>query len=76
MHSCFFVGHKCRAQRFMSGHDRVQRLFQILFSRRATADEAELARRLLARLGKGDAEAAWRDVAHVLLCGNELIYID
>ena len=30
----------------------------------------------LARLGKGEAEAGWRDLAHVLLYGNELIYVD
>jgi hypothetical protein len=53
---------------------RVQRLFQILFARPATADEVELARQLIARLGEG--EAAWQDLAHVLLCGNELMYVE
>jgi len=55
---------------------RVHCLFKILFNRQATADEVEIARQLLARLGKGEAEHAWRDLAHVLLCNNELIYID
>ena len=55
---------------------RVQRLFQLLFARPATADEVGLARRLLARLGQAGTEAAWRDLAHVLLCSNELIYLD
>ncbi len=53
---------------------RVRRLFRILFARRATPDEVEVARRFLARAE--DAGAGWRDLAHVLLCSNEFIYID
>jgi hypothetical protein len=52
---------------------RVQRLFQLLFGRLATAEEMKLARQLIAR---GDIATAWRDLSHVLLCSNEFIYLD
>jgi cytochrome c553 len=55
---------------------RIQRLFQLLFAHPATADEMTIARQLLARPRKGSAEVAWRDLAHVLLCSNELAYLD
>jgi hypothetical protein len=55
---------------------RAQRLFEILFARRATAAEGELVRRLLARLEESGTGDAWQDLAHVLLCSNELVYID
>ncbi len=55
---------------------RIRRLFQLLFTRPATAEEVAVARQLLARLGEREAEAAWRDLAHVLLCSNELVYVD
>ena len=55
---------------------RVQRLFRLMFARPATADEVTVARQLLAKPRKGGPETAWRDLAHVLLCGNEFIYLD
>jgi Protein of unknown function (DUF1553) len=55
---------------------RVQRLFQLVFARSATADEMKIARQLLAGPRKGGPAAAWRDLAHVLLCSNELAYVD
>ena len=55
---------------------RVQRLFQLVFARPATADELKLARQLLANPRKGGSETAWRDLAHVLLCSNEFVYLD
>ena len=54
---------------------RVQRLFQLVFARPATADEMKLAWEYLASPRKG-AESAWRDLAHVLLCSNEFVYLD
>ena len=50
---------------------RVGRLFQLLFARPATADELSIARKLTARGPSG-----WVDLAHVLLCGNEFVYVD
>jgi hypothetical protein len=55
---------------------RIQRLFALLFSRPAAETEVRLAQSLLARLGKGESETAWRDLAHVLLCTNEFLYVD
>lgn len=53
---------------------RIQRAYQLLFARQAREDELEIARHLL---GHSPAStAAWRNLAHVLLCCNELIYID
>ena len=55
---------------------RVRRLFQLAFARPATADELKVARQLLARPRQDGPDAAWRDLAHVLLCGNEFVYLD
>jgi hypothetical protein len=55
---------------------RVRHLFRVLFARPATAEEVKLACGLLTRLEKAGDEAAWRDLAHVLLCSNEFVYID
>jgi cytochrome c553 len=54
---------------------RIQRAFRLLFGRTASADEIALAREVLAASGKDNA-AAWRDLAHVLLCSNEFVYLD
>jgi hypothetical protein len=51
---------------------RVRRLFRLTFAREPTADEMKAARQLLALPG-GDV---WRDLAHVLLCSNEFVYVD
>jgi cytochrome c553 len=56
--------------------DRIQRAFQLLFSRPANAEEVKIARQVVAQAGKPAAEAGWVDLAHVLLCSNEFMYID
>ena len=55
---------------------RIHRLFQLAFARPVTADEMKIARQLLAKPRKGGAETAWRDLAHILLCSNEFVYLD
>ena len=55
---------------------RVHRAYQVLFARPARADELEIGLQLVAKSSSLDAEAAWRDCAHVLLCTNEFIYVD
>ena len=52
---------------------RVKRLFRLVFARAPTADEMKISRAFVAKPGKGDA---WRDLAHVLLCSNEFVYLD
>ena len=55
---------------------RVSRLFQLVFARPVTAREMKLARGLLAASGSGNADIAWQDLAHVLLCSNEFVTLD
>jgi hypothetical protein len=55
---------------------RIQWVSQILFSRAARGEEISIARQLLAKSGQPEKETAWRDLAHVLLCTNEFIYLD
>jgi len=56
--------------------DRIQRAFRLLFSRPANAEEVEIARQVVVQAGKPGAEAGWVDLAHVLLCSNEFLYLD
>ena len=55
---------------------RIQWAYQVLFARPARTEELAIARQLLAKSGQPEAETAWRDLAHVLLCTNEFIYVD
>jgi len=55
---------------------RIDRAFHLLFARPASREEIDLARRILAQAAKPAEEAAWSDLAHVLLCGNEFVYLD
>jgi hypothetical protein len=43
-----------------------------MFARPATPDEMKLARRVVAAGGA----SGWVDLAHVLLCSNEFVYLD
>jgi hypothetical protein len=54
----------------------INRAYQLLFARPARKEEVAIARELLAKSGQPQTEAAWRDLAHVLLCSNEFIYVD
>ncbi|MSU36400.1 MAG: DUF1553 domain-containing protein [Pedosphaera sp.] len=55
---------------------RVDWAYQRLFGRPAQREEIQVAHQLLAQSGGPETESAWRDVAHVLLCSNEFIYVD
>jgi hypothetical protein len=55
---------------------RIQLLFRLVFVRAAITNEVQIARQLLAAPRTGGADIAWRDLAHVLLCSNEFIYLD
>ena len=55
---------------------RINRAYQLLFARPARKEEVAIAHELLAKSGQPETEAAWRDLAHVLLCSNEFIYVD
>ncbi|MCI0537086.1 MAG: DUF1549 and DUF1553 domain-containing protein [Verrucomicrobiales bacterium] len=55
---------------------RIQWAYEKLFGRPARAEEIEIGHKLLARFSPDQAETAWRDFAHVLLCSNEFVYVD
>ena len=52
---------------------RVQYAYQVLFGRAATVEELAVARQVL---GSTPDEASWADLAHVLLCSNEFVFVD
>ncbi len=52
---------------------RIQHAYRLLFSRSPSEEEIGIARQLV---GAGSEDASWSDLAHVLLCSNEFIYID
>ena len=53
---------------------RLQRAYQLLFARAPTPEDLRLNSAFLA--GSRSAEAAWIDLAHVLLCSSEFVYLD
>ena len=58
-----------------SDDGRIQYAYSVLFGRLPNALEIAVARRLLER-ARSQGHAAWDDLAHVLLCSNEFIYLD
>ena len=54
---------------------RIHWVYQVLFARPPRSEDVEIGHRLLAKSGPVE-EIAWRDLAHVLLCTNEFIYLD
>jgi len=48
---------------------RIQYAYRLLFSRRPSVEETDIARQIVADCG-------WEDFAHVLLCSNEFVYVD
>ena len=51
---------------------RVDRAYRLLFARPATAEEIDIARKVISAGGA----TGWVDWAHVLLCSNEFVYVD
>lgn len=51
----------------------IQRAFEILFARPANDEELDTCRTILLQ---PDRQAAWLDLAHVLLLSNEFVYLD
>jgi hypothetical protein len=52
---------------------RIQYAYQLLLGRSATVEEMQIAQQIL---GAQSTEATWTDLAHVLLCCNEFVYVD
>ena len=55
---------------------RLQYAYRILFGRLPSDDEVAVARGILQSGGANDPVKAWADLAHVLLCSNEFVYLD
>ena len=54
---------------------RVQFAYQLLFGRPAREEELEIARRIV-QSKVASAQSGWTDLAHMLLCSNEFVYLD
>lgn len=55
---------------------RIQRAYQLLFARPAHAEELKICQQIIGQAGKTGADRAWVDLAHVLLCSNEFVFLD
>ena len=55
---------------------RIERAYQLLFGRQPQAVELAVAQAVLRGADTADPMAGWIDLAHVLLCSNEFIYLD
>jgi hypothetical protein len=53
---------------------RIRRAYDLLYSRRPTAEEVRVGESLLT--GTVSAEEAWPGYAHVLLCADEFVFLD
>jgi hypothetical protein len=52
---------------------RIDRAYRLAYGRPATAEEVAIGRKLV---GDGDDATAWAAYGHVLLCGNEFLFVD
>jgi cytochrome c553 len=55
---------------------KIERAYELLFSRPPTAEDIGVCKVLLARARANEAAPAWADLAHALLCSNEFVYLD
>ena len=55
---------------------RLELAYELLFGRRPHDDERTIAQSILAEADATDPNSAWVSLAHVLLCTNEMIYMD
>ena len=56
--------------------DRIQRAYQLLFARRPRPGELAIARQMVEQNRQNEPEATWTELAHLLLCSNEFVYLD
>ena len=55
---------------------RIQHAYRLLFSRLPSEEEIAVALQLVGQDDQVPPEAGWLDLAHVLLCSNEFVYVD
>jgi hypothetical protein len=56
--------------------ERIRRAYALLYSREPSVPELELCGKLVPAAGKADETQGWTDLAHMLLCANELAFVD
>jgi hypothetical protein len=54
---------------------RIQFAYELIFGRPARAEELEIAESII-RSSEANSDAGWVDLAHILLCSNEFVYLD
>lgn len=55
---------------------RIDRLYRLLFGRVASDEERKICRQVVEKHNSTGGVAGWFDLAHILLCSNEFIYVD
>jgi len=55
---------------------RIRYAYELLYARGASDEEIAIGQQVLSAGGDGGDRQAWQDLAHVLLCSNEFIYMD
>ena len=55
---------------------RIQHAYRLLFGRLPTSEEMDIAQSIVVRGNLTTPKAGWTNLAHVLLCSNEFVYID
>jgi hypothetical protein len=60
----------------ISTDERIDRAYRLLFSRAPNEAEISIAKKVIESGDPSMANSGWIDLAHILLCSNEFIYID
>jgi hypothetical protein len=55
---------------------RIERAYQLLYGRKPSDEELTIAQTIIAGDDPALPNCGWVDLAHVLLCSNEMIYTD
>ena len=55
---------------------RIRRVYRLLFGRLPSEEELAVAQEVIRQDDGSSLNAHWVDLAHVLLCSNEFVYID
>jgi hypothetical protein len=55
---------------------RIRRVYELLYSRPPSPEEVRLCQSYFAKTGKRVLDETWADLAHVLLCSNEFVFME
>ena len=70
------LARRLRNGSFPDDRARLQYAYQLLFGRLPSNEETAIGRKVLSNSNQPGSLEAWQDLAHVLLCGNEFVYLD